>query len=117
VAGNAVRTRVGAPDIGAFECTTASSGDAVDPLRGFSVGAVYPNPTSGGVSVECTLTRPAPVALEIVALNGAVEWCGAVMAGGGTQRVVLPTAGLPRGAHLLRLRSVDGSAVRLFLVR
>lgn len=73
-------------------------------VRPAATTAVFPNPFGDVLTATCVLARAQPVGLALYdALGPQVRAAAAVPFGAGSQRLVLPTAGLPAGVYTLHL--------------
>ena len=81
--------------------------------------SVFPNPTAGAATVAFDLAAPSAVAVDVVDLLGRRV---ATLADGpyaaGAVRLTVPTADLPAGLYVVRVRTAEGTATtRLTVVR
>lgn len=80
---------------------------------GIELGAAYPNPASGAVTVPLVLSEAADVRLVVYDVLGRAV---AVLADGalepGSHEATLDTAGLPSGVYLVRLTAGNRVATR-----
>ncbi len=75
---------------------------------GFSLGASYPNPTTGSADLMVTLPYQAPVRIDLIDATGAfVKTAFQGQLAGGSQMITLNAKGLPSGTYFYQLSSGD----------
>ncbi len=75
---------------------------------GFSLGASYPNPTTGSADLMVTLPYQAPVRIDLIDATGAfVKTAFEGQLAGGSQMITLNAKGLPSGTYFYQLSSGD----------
>ena len=102
--------------------TLLATAPAVDyedgPAAAFAVGAVYPNPSTSGATLELTLPTAAHVRAEVFDVLGrrvAVLHDGET-AGGQTHRFSMPARTLPAGSYVVRVTAGERVEARRFTV-
>ena len=93
-----------------FERLSVVSADA-EP-EAFSLGAVAPNPTRGDAALTMSLRSASDVSLRVFDMMGREVASRDASLAAGAQRLDLPTADLPAGSYIVRVRTADGVATR-----
>ncbi|MFT7588331.1 MAG: hypothetical protein ACI959_000538 [Limisphaerales bacterium] len=77
---------------------------------------VYPNPTSGDISVNFDLLESADLDIMVTDITGKVMMQYTELRDAGNHTIVLPTATLPNGIYLLHLVNTNDNVSRKFVV-
>ena len=87
--------------------------DAEDGLARASVGAPFPNPTTGAARLQLASTETGTVTVEVIDVLGRrVALVSRALTTGAAQSLELPTAALAPGAYVVRVTGAGLSAVR-----
>ncbi|MFT4604355.1 MAG: endoglucanase [Rhodothermales bacterium] len=100
--------------------TEASGVSVEDPqdLPDFRLDALYPNPTSGGFTVQYAVAQPGAVQIEVFDVTGRRVLVENHTRPSGTHQEALNTASFPSGIYAVRLTSSTRTDTRpLFVIR
>jgi uncharacterized protein YjdB len=78
---------------------------------------LFPNPTSGSVSVGYSLQNAQPVFVEVMTMQGVIMKTTLLQSNAGENQVPFSLAGVSPGIYFIQLRTVKGIQVRKLMVR
>ncbi len=97
------------------EASGVSVEDAQD-LPDSRLDALYPNPTSGGFTVQYAVAQPGSVQIEVFDVTGRRVLAQTLTRPTGTHQEALDTASFPAGIYAVRLTSADRTDTRPLVV-
>jgi hypothetical protein len=79
--------------------------------------SLFPNPTSGSVSVRFTIDKPQEVHADVLNIYGGTVRSTDIQSHAGENLVSLPLSGFSPGVYFFRLRSTNGTQIRKLVMQ